>query len=83
MKAVKKFVFAVLLLSAFAVKTFAGDIETPGYATPPPPPHVMTASTETTALSSTSDPYAEQSGETVDTLDYLLSETVKALLLLY
>ena len=82
MKPVKNFVFVVLLLSTFAVNTLAGDIETPGYTTPPPP-RVMTTSTEATDVPSSSDPCAEQSGETVDTSDYLLFETVAALLLLY
>ena len=81
MKPVKNFAFAVLLLSAFAVNALAGDIDTPG--NPAPPTHVMTTSTDTTGTSSMSDPYAQQSGETVDTSDYLLSETVIALLSLY
>ena len=37
MKLVKKFVIAVLFVSALAMNTSAGDLETPGYVPPPPP----------------------------------------------
>ena len=39
MKLVKKFVIAVLFVSALAINTSAGDLETPGYVPPPPPPN--------------------------------------------
>jgi len=84
MKPVKNLVFAVLLLSLLALKTTAGDIQTPGAANPQPSPtpnNVM--STCSNADSSLCNPLAEQSGETVETSDYLLFETVKALLSLY
>jgi|SwirhisoilCB2_FD_contig_71_3515242_length_609_multi_3_in_0_out_0_2 hypothetical protein len=79
MKPVKKSVFAVLLLSVLALKTFAGDIQTPGAAAPPPPPPtsvVITSTAETTQPST--DPV--QSGETVES-DYFLFEALAALFL--
>ena len=46
MKAVKNFVLAVIFVSALALNTYAGDMETPGSPTPPPPQnHSMTVST--------------------------------------
>src|SRR5262249_35342569 len=84
MKPVKNLVFAVLLLSVLALRTTAGDIQTPGAAAPQPSPtptNVM--STCSNADTSLCDPYAEQSGETVDSSDYLLYDAVKALLSLY
>jgi len=36
MKLVKKFLCAVLFVSALSVSTYAGDMETPGYAAPSP-----------------------------------------------
>ena len=79
MKPVKNSIFAVLLLSVLALKTFAGDIQTPGVAAPPPPPttSVMATSNEDSTQSS-SDPV--QSGETVES-DYLLFEALAALFL--
>ena len=38
MKLFKKFAVAVILVSALALPTFAGDLETPGKTPPPPPP---------------------------------------------
>jgi len=77
MKPVKNFVFAVLLVSTLAVTTFAGDIETPGYA-PPPPPRMSTAIEETTPQITTE---TEQS--ILETSDYLLFEALAALLSVY
>ena len=37
MKLVKKFVITVLFVSALAINTNAGDLETPGFVPPPPP----------------------------------------------
>ena len=85
MKSVKNLVFTVLLLTVLAAKAIAGDMSTPGYTTPPPPPtqeHIVSTSggTDTAALS---DPYSEQSGDTVETSDYLLFEAFAALLSMY
>jgi hypothetical protein len=83
MKPVKHLVFAVLLLSVLAFNTIAGDIQTPGVAAPQPSPtpNAMTSSgTDTTPLS---DPYAEQTGEAVETSDYLIFEALTALIYLY
>ena len=79
MKPVKNLLFALLLVFAITSTTLAGEVPIP--PAPQPTPNAMTTAPEDGM--STSDPYAEQSGETVDTSDYLLSETVKALLLLY
>jgi hypothetical protein len=81
MKPVKNLVLAVLLLSILALNTVAGDIQTPGAAAQPSPtPNTMTYSgADTTPLG---DP-SEQSGETVDTSDYLFFEAIKALFSLY
>jgi len=82
MKPVKNSVLAVLLLSLFAFKTFAGDIQTPGAAAPPPPPTnvMITCTDDGTQLSS--DPNAVQSGETVVSSD-LLFDAIAALLYIY
>jgi len=46
MKAVKNFAIAVIFVSALALNTYAGDLETPGSPIPPPPQnHSMTIST--------------------------------------
>ena len=82
MKPVKTLVSVAVLLLALAVNTPAGEQETPGYVTPPPP-RVMTTSTEADNSPTLSDPYSEQSGETIETSDYLLFEALTALLLLY
>ena len=45
MKAVKNYALAVIFVSALAVNTYAGDLETPGSPIPPPPQnHSMTVS---------------------------------------
>jgi hypothetical protein len=74
MKLVKNFVFAVLLVSAIAVSTPAGEQDTPGYV-PPPPPRA-TSTTDADPVISTE----EVGGETSD---YLLLETLAALLSVY
>jgi len=76
MKPVKSFVFAVLLMSALAFTTFAGDIETPGYAAPPPPR--MSTIDETIPQTTTE---TEQNG--LETSEYLLFEVLTALLSVY
>ena len=83
MKPVKNFVFAVLLLSFFAFNTIAGDIQTPGVAAPQPSPTPTHAMIGGTAIPCTNDDPCEQSGETIETSDYLLFEALTALLSLY
>jgi hypothetical protein len=80
MKPVKNFLFAVLLVSAMAVSTPAGEQDTPGYA-PPPPPRQMTTSEEDTPVIGSN---TEQDGDiTAETADYLLFEALAALLSVY
>jgi hypothetical protein len=74
MKLVKNFVFAVLLVSAIAVNTPAGEQDTPGYV-PPPPPRASTTE-EVPTISNT-----EWVGGI--TADYLLIEALAALLSVY
>ncbi len=86
MKPVKNFVFAVLLLSFFAFNTLAGDIQTPGVAAPQPSPtptHATSTGGGTAVPCAYDDPSCEQSGETIETSDYLLFEALTALLSLY
>lgn len=78
MKLVKNFVFAVLLVSAIAVNTPAGEQDTPGYA-PPPPPRAMSTTDEDTTISDTE----QAGGTTAETSDYLLFEALAALLSVY
>jgi len=78
MKPVKNLLFALVLVFAVAANTLAGDIPIP--PAPAPTPSAIMAPEDGTA---TSDPLAEQSGETVESSDYLLYEAVKALLSLY
>jgi hypothetical protein len=80
MKLVKHFVCAVLLISAIAVTTPAGEQDTPGY-TAPPPPRAMTTTDETTTSSSTTT--QEDGGITAETSDFLLYEALAALLSVY
>ena len=84
MKPVKNLVLAALLLAVLAFNTVAGDIQTPGVAAPQPSPtpNTMTYS-GTDSTPTLGDPYTEQSGETVETTDYLLFEAFKALFSLY
>ena len=81
MKLVKNFVLVVLFVSALAVNTFAGDMETPGYA-PPPPSTGTSVTTATNEPSVTSgDSSSLGSGESVsETSDTLLYEALAALL---
>ena len=74
MKPVKNLVFAALLVLSIALNTFAGDIDHPGIAAPPPPPPRMTATTGETTPDTT---------DTVDTSDYLFLDALAALLSVY
>ena len=76
MKPVKNFLFAVLLVFTLTLTTLAGDIETPGYASPPPPR--MSTTTDETLPETTED---EQT--MLETAEYLLFETLAALLSVY
>ena len=78
MKPVKNFVFSLLLVFAIAASASAGETPIPPQ---PDPKAVIIAPDEDP--SSLSDPYSEQSGETIETSDYLLFETLTALLYLY
>jgi hypothetical protein len=79
MKPVKKFLFAVLLVSAMAINTPAGELDTPG-AVPPPPPRQMTTTPDGTPSGSD----AEQTpGTTAETSDYLFLDALAALLSMY
>ena len=75
MKLVKNFVFAVLLVSALAVNTFAGDIELPGA-----PKHVQQATTDEKLVIVTS---TDTQDPGVETSDYFIYEALAALLSLY
>lgn len=77
MKLVKNFVFAVLLMSALAVNTPAGEQDTPGFA-PPPPPHATSIYDDDTAI-----PNTEAGDITAETSDYLLFEALAAILSVY
>lgn len=79
MKPVKSFLLAALLVSTLAFNTFAGDIETPGYA-PPPPPRAMTTTDEDTISGSNTE--QQDGGVTAETSD-LLFEALAALLSVY
>ena len=80
MKPVKHLVFALLLVFASAGTTPAGEVPIP-----PAPPGATAIDPEdgTTTTPSLGDSYTEQSGETVETTDYLLFEAFKALFSLY
>ena len=80
MKLVKNFVFAVLLVSAMAVRTSAGVQDTPGIANPAPTPtpeRVMSTSADETGT------FDGDSNAAGDTSDYLFLEALAALLSVY
>ena len=83
MKLVKNFLLAVLLVSAIAVNTPAGELDTPGYA--PPPPRITTISdTPTSGDTTISSSDTEQTGDiTAETSDYLIFKTLEVLLSVY
>ena len=80
MKPVKNFVFSLLLVFAIAANASAGEMPIPPGPEPPPRATAIAPDEESSSLS---DPYSEQSGETIETSDYLLFETLTALLYLY
>jgi hypothetical protein len=77
MKPVKTVVYVALLLLAFTINAPAGEQQTPGATAQPSPTPTNIVSTNTYS------PLSEQSGETIETSDYLLFEALKALLSLY
>jgi hypothetical protein len=78
MKPVKNLVFAALLVFCIALNTIAGDIDHPGVVSPPPDPPRLTATDETTTVTST-----DTQQTTVETSDYLFIEALAALLSVY
>jgi hypothetical protein len=79
MKSVKNLVFALLLVFAIASSVAAGEMPIP------PAPEPAPRATATTSIDTTQpslDPNSVQSGETVES-DYLLFDTLAALLYLY
>ena len=79
MKLVKHFLCAVLLISAIAINTPAGEQDTPGYVAPPPPRAMTTTDENTTTSSSTEQ---QDGGITAETSD-LLFEALAAFLSVY
>ena len=76
MKLVKNFVFAVLLVSALAFNSMAGEIETPGL--PAKPAQQQTTDTKLVIVNST-----DTQDPGVATSDYFIYEALAALLSLY
>ena len=79
MKSVKNLVFVLLLVFAITSSVAAGEMPIPP-APEPAPRAMVTAPTDGTQP--TLDPNSVQSGETVES-DYLLFDTIAALLYLY
>ena len=78
MKLVKNLVLAVVLASVLAINAPAGELGTPGFVAPPPPPapeHAIICNDGTVAC----DPDAENT----ETSDYLFFEALAALLSMY
>lgn len=80
MKPVKNVLFALLLVFAVTGKISAGEIPIPPA---PEPPKAITVAPSDDNTPTLNDPYSEQSGETIETSDYLLFEAFVALLSLY
>lgn len=78
MKPVKNFLFALLFVSAMAVSTPAGELDTPGAV--PPPPRQMTTIYDGTTSGSTTD---QVDGTLTETSDYLFLDALVALLSVY
>lgn len=81
MKLVKKFLLAALFVSAISATTFAGDMETPGFAPPPPPPSHSMSSTVSSGAEASSD--ATETAVINNTSDALLYDALMTLLSLY
>ncbi len=82
MKSVKQFVFALLFVSALAINSYAGDLETPGFVPPPPPPDrsMYTMTSETT---STGPESVNATGDVGETSDQLFYDALMAMLSLF
>jgi hypothetical protein len=76
MKLVKNVLFSVILVSAMAISTPAGEQQTPGFACTP-------ASTNCQKQTTTGDSTEETGGVTTETSDYLIYEALAALLSVY
>jgi hypothetical protein len=79
MKPVKSFIFSLLLVFVIGANASAGEMPIP--PGPEPPPRATAIAPDDP--SSLSDPYSEQSGESIETSDYLFFEALSALLYLY
>ena len=79
MKPVKNLVFALLLVFAITGKISAGEVPIP----PSPEPPRATAIAPEEGTSPSAGGSSEQSGETVETSDYLMFEALLALLSVY
>jgi len=83
MKLFKKFAVAVILVSALALPTFAGDLETPGKTPPPPPPPGNSITTTTTTDATAETTSGTGNGTTTDESYQLLYDAYMAVLGLY
>lgn len=82
MKPVKSMLFVALLVAVLALKTVAGDVQTPGVVAQPSPtpPNGMRTYEPCTSVT---DPYCERSEEMLETSDSLFYEALAALLSVY
>ena len=78
MKSVKNFIFAVLLASVLAVSSTAGELGTPGIASPTPSP-----SPDPIMMISDDGIVCDPSDGSTETSDYLFYEALAALLSVY
>jgi hypothetical protein len=82
MKLVKKFLCAVLFVSALSVSTYGGDMETPGYAAPAP--SQSTSQTAATGQTAQTPCVSSQPCENTATpSDELLYAALKSLISLF
>jgi hypothetical protein len=80
MKLAKKFLCVVLFMSALSVSTYAGDMETPGYAAPPPS---MSQTAATSQTAETSCVGSEPCVNAATPSDELLYAALKGLISLF
>ncbi|HJX90684.1 MAG TPA: hypothetical protein VJ372_09315 [Pyrinomonadaceae bacterium] len=80
MKLVKKFLCAVLFVSALSVSASAGDMETPGYVAPPPSTSQIAANDQTAGTPCVSSQPCEN---TASPSDELLYAALKSLISLF
>jgi len=80
MKPVKNLVFAAILVSSIVFNTFAGEVDVPGNPDnkPPDPARTTTTIEETLPVPST-----DTQQTTVESSDYIIFETLAALLSVY